>query len=166
MTETDAFAASLSAGPHALLGALVGGWAGLTRTWFRPGELADESETVGSFEAVLGGRFLVHEYRGAMMGEALEGRATLGFDMSQDRFVCAWVDSFHTGTGLMLSDGKRGVTDTISVLGTYDAGDGSGWGWRTTFAQPTADELVVAHCNLPPGVEEYLAVETRYRRVE
>ncbi|MDH4104142.1 MAG: DUF1579 domain-containing protein [Thermoleophilia bacterium] len=163
---TDELASSLATGPHAVLGALVGDWAGLTRTWFRPGDLADESATAGTVRPVLAGRFVVHEYAGTLMDEAMEGVATLGFDIAENRFVCAWVDSVHTGTAVMLSVGEPGATDTISVLGAYDAGDGSQWGWRTTVVQPSHDELVVSHFNIPAGADEYLGVETRYRRVD
>jgi len=72
---TDAvLAASLAEGPHALLATLVGEWAGATRTWFTPGELGDESETTGTVRAVLGGRFVVHRYRGSLVGEEMEVR--------------------------------------------------------------------------------------------
>jgi len=161
----DPLAVSLARGPHALLGALVGDWAGTTRTWFRPGELADESSTSGTVRAILGGRFVVQEYRGSIDGEELEGQATIGFDVARNRFVCVWVDSFHTGTAVMLSEGAPGVTDEISVLGHYDAAEGPPWGWRTSLGQSSPDALVVEQFNVPPGGEEYLAVETRYRRV-
>jgi len=65
----------------------------------------------------------------------------------------------------MLSEGEPGVTDAISVLGGYRAGDGARWGWRTTFARPSVDELVISHYNVPPAGDEYLGVETRYERV-
>ena len=164
MTD-DALAASIATGPHRLLEGLVGSWAGTTRTWFMPGELADESETTGLVRAILGGRFVAHEYRGSLAGDEMEGHAVLGFDVAPARFVCAWVDSVHTGTAVMLSEGEAAVTDTISVLGSYDAGVGPKWGWRTIFAQPSADELLVSHFNVPSGGEEYLGVETRYHRV-
>jgi len=162
----DELAASLAAGPHSRLAGFVGDWAGTTQTWFMPGELGDESETTGSVRSILGGRFVVHEYRGSLAGEAMEGQATLGFHIAENRFVCAWVDSVQNGTAVLLSAGEPGAIDAISVLGSYDAGDGSRWGWRTAFAQPFADELVVSHFNIPPGVDEYLGVETRYRRVD
>ena len=164
MTD-DVLAASLAEGPHALLATLVGDWAGATRTWFTPGELGDESETTGTVRAVLGGRFVVHRYRGSLVGEEMEGQATLGFDVARIRFVCAWVDSVHNGTAIMLSEGEPGATDAISVLGGYRAGDGARWGWRTTFARPSVDELVISHYNVPPAGDEYLGVETRYERV-
>jgi len=163
---TDELSASLAAGPHALLAPLIGDWTGTTQTWFTPGELAEESETTGSVRSILGGLFVVHEYRGSLAGDFLEGQATLGFHIAANRFVCAWVDSVHNGTAVMLSEGEPGATDAISVLGSYDGGDGPQWGWRTTFAQPSGDELVISHFNIPPGGDEYLGVETRYRRVD
>ena len=162
---TDELSDSLASGPHALLAGLIGDWAGMTQTWFIPGELGDESETTGTVRAILDGRFVVHEYRGSLAGETMEGQATLGFHVAPSRFVCAWVDSAHNGTAVMLSEGEPGATDVISVLGSYDAEEGPPWGWRTTFARPSPDELVNSHFNIPPGGEEYLGVETRYGRV-
>jgi len=165
MTD-DALAASLAAGPHALLASLIGDWTGTTQTWFMPSEPKDESAITGTVRSILDGRFVVHEYRGSLAGEAMEGQATLGFHIAANRFVCAWVDSVHNGTAVMLSEGEPDVTDAISVLGSYGDDDGPPWGWRTTFAQPSADELVISHFNIPPGSDEYLGVETRYRRVD
>ena len=65
----------------------------------------------------------------------------------------------------MLSQGEPGVTGKISVLGSYDVADGPPWGWRTMYAQPSPDELVISHFNIPPEGNEYLGVETRYTRV-
>jgi hypothetical protein len=163
---TDELSASLASGPHGLVAGLIGDWAGTTQTWFMPGELADTSETTGTVRSIMDGRFVVHEYRGSLAGEAMEGQATLGFHIAENRFVCAWVDSAHNGTADTLSDGRPGETEAISVLGSYDGGEGLPWGWRTTFAQPSPDELVISHFNIPPGGDEYLGVETRYRRVD
>ena len=48
--------------------------------------------------------------------------------------MCAWVDSVHNGTAIMVSEGELGATDAISVLGSYGGGDGPPWG-RTTFGR-------------------------------
>jgi hypothetical protein len=39
----DKLAASFAAGLHARLAGRIGDWAGMTQTWFMPGELGDES---------------------------------------------------------------------------------------------------------------------------
>lgn len=135
---TDELASSLATGPHAVLGALVGDWAGLTRTWFRPGDLADESATAGTVRPVLAGRFVVHEYAGTLMDEAMDGVATLGFDIAENRFVCAWVDSVHTGTAVMLSAGEPGrPTRSRSSAHTTPATDRSGGGGRPSYSRLT-----------------------------
>jgi len=45
---------------------------------------------------------------------------------------------------------------------------GSWAGTTRTWFRPSelGDELAILHFNIPPGVDEYLGVETRYRRVD
>ena len=157
-------ATSLASGPHALLGSFVGSWTGTTRTWLEPGELVDESKTEGTVRAVLDGRFVVHEYVGTLMGSPMKGQAILGFELDRDRFVCAWVDSAHMTTAVMLLVGGTGVRDEVSILGSYDVPGDVPWGWRMTFDASSTRELVVSHYNLPPEAPAYLGVETRYVR--
>jgi hypothetical protein len=113
---------SLSSGVHKSLSALTGAWKGLTKTWFEPDVLADESETQGTFRPVLGGRFLIYEYKGSMQGKPLEGMAIYGYDIPNNTLQCAWIDSFHMGTGIMLSNGPA-TEQRISVLGSYGGPD-------------------------------------------
>ena len=49
------------------------------------------------------------------------------------------------------------------VQGSYD-GDGQTWGWRTTWAMPDVDHLVVTAWNLSPQGQEDKATETVYER--
>ena len=83
----DELAVSRVDGPHALLPRLVGSWEGTARTWFRPGELGDESRVCGTIRTVLGGRFALHEYHAAMGQLIVEHEGTL------ERF---------TGDGMMI----------------------------------------------------------------
>lgn len=48
------------------LRALIGKWEGISRTWFEPGKLADESRITGEFVDVLEGRFVRHTYEGTI----------------------------------------------------------------------------------------------------
>src|SRR3990172_11607108 len=149
-------------GAHDLLGGLAGEWEGTARTWFEPGKLADESPIAGTIRSVLGGRFVVHEYRGSLIGEPLEGIAILGYDLHRGRWQTAWIDTCHTGTQLMLAEGGG---DEPSVVGGYpDPSGGSDWGWRTEVELADADTLVITHFNVTPAGEEAKAVEIEYRR--
>lgn len=156
--------------PHALLAALEGDWAGTTRTWFTPDELADESEWRGSIRLALDGKYAVHEYKGEIQGRELAGMAVFGYDKTRRRFEASWIDSFHSNTAILFSTGgewrEGDSSGAFSVLTSYPDGQGGpDWGWRTEVRIVNEDAIVISHFNILPTGEEALAVETRYFRV-
>jgi hypothetical protein len=150
-------------GGHALLTSLTGEWEGTAKTWFEPDVLTDESPWRGRIRPVLGGRFVLHEYEGEMGGERFEGVAIHGYELDSGRFTTAWIDSFHTGTAIMSSEGAR-TPNGFSVLGSYRVPDSPPWGWRTEFEVTDADHIVITMYNVSPAGEESKGVETRYTR--
>ncbi|MFZ4618928.1 MAG: DUF1579 domain-containing protein [Bacteroidota bacterium] len=159
------FESSLNKGPHHLLAQFAGTWRGVTRTFFEPGILADESPWEGTIRPVLNGMFMIHEYSGSITGTPLIGTAILGYNIASGQFECSWVDSFHTGTSMMISKGPSSE-NTFSVLGSYPAPDGSPpWGWRTVFELSGQDTVIIRMNNITPTGEESLAVETIYSRI-
>ncbi|RKH63765.1 DUF1579 domain-containing protein [Corallococcus aberystwythensis] len=156
---------SQSAGPHHLLSRLVGAWEGVARTWFQPDKLEDESPISGTFRSVLDGRFVVHEYTSAMGGKPLSGVATLGYHLDKQQFTMSWVDTFHVGTDIMPLLGEPGVSDRISVTGSYFTGEQSPrWGWRVDIEVKGPDALVITHFNIEPGAAPQKAIEIQYKR--
>jgi hypothetical protein len=154
-------------GRHGVLGRLVGNWRGITRTWFEPGKLADESEARGRIRAVLDGRFVVHEYEGSLRGKPLMGMAILGYHVDVGRFTMAWVDSFHMGTATMHAEGEPRGDSAFHLLGHYDVPESAPWGWRTEFTLSHEDaRLVITAFNISPGGREDKTVETIYERVD
>jgi hypothetical protein len=160
-------------GPHQHLARMAGEWEGSYRLWFEPDMLAAESAQRGTLRAVLGGRFLLHEYTWDFDGRSHAGIALYGYHIDERRWECAWVDSFHTGSSIMfsVSPGEADV-DTVaerfSVLGSYGDGQtppGPRWGWRTAIEQPDGDSLVIVMTNIAPDGGEGRAVEVRYARV-
>lgn len=162
----DSLERSRKNGPHALLPKLVGKWEGVAKTWFEPGKLADTSPIKGRIRLTLGDLCLLHEYRGKLMGSRMHGLAMLAYSLQEQQWQAAWMDTVHNGTRIMCSRGD-GAADPKrpDVRGSYPAGEGPDWGWRTEIDLRNKNRLVIRHYNIPPGGEEYLGVEFDYRRV-
>ena len=162
---SDKLEQSKKDGPHALLASMVGDWEGVAKTWFEPGKIGDESPVKGTTRLVAQGNFLLHEYGGTLMGGAMQGCAIIGHYLGGKRWQVAWVNNFHNGTRIMVSEGKEGESpDKPNVLGSYPAPEGPDWGWRTTPEMRGKDNLVVTHYNMTPDGDESPAVEFDYKR--
>jgi hypothetical protein len=150
---------------HPQLAALVGKWQGMTKTWFEPEKLADESPWMAEFKLVLRGRFLLYTYQGSMQSTPLEGMALLGFNPQRKRFEMAWVDTFHMSSAIMFSHGGNPEMP-FNVLGSFPAGPyGPDWGWRSEIVLRDRGELVFTHYIITPEGLEGKGVETVYQKV-
>ena len=157
---------SKESGAHHQLNLLAGTWAGVARTWFTPEKVEDESPVAGTMKPILGGMYLLHEYKGSFAGKPLEGVAMYGYNLALQKFEMVWVDSFHTGTAFLFSEGERGA-DGMNVKGKYayvTPEIEQYWGWRTTIEMTGPDEVIITAYNISPEGEEQKATETIYKR--
>jgi hypothetical protein len=155
-------------GVHHELARLEGDWEGTSKVWFGPDNLADESPVQGNMRLILGGRFIMHGYRGSFKGDALEGLAIFGYHLGLGIFQATWIDSFHNGTAMMFSEGERN-SQSMKMLGHYHYVTPEleqKWGWRTEINIVSDNNIIITAYNITPEGEETLATETNYVRVK
>ena len=153
-------------GVHNQLSKLAGDWEGTTKVWFEPDKIADESPVKGKMRMILDGRFILLEYSGSFGGKTLEGMMIIGYHLALEQYQAAWIDSYHNGTAIMFSEGKRN-DPAFSVLGSYayvTPEMEQHWGWRTEIKSVNEDELIITAFNISPEGEEAKATETLYRK--
>ncbi len=147
---------------HLAFAGLCGHYSGEVKTWLDPAADPDVSRGELHVSGLFGGRWLRLEMAGVVAGTQHAGEMLLGFHVDAAQYELCWVDSFHTGSNMMLSVGGRREDGVIGVTGSYEAG-GERWGWRTEIA--AGDGLVVRAFNVTPGGEESPAIEARWTRV-
>lgn len=165
---SEKFQNSKDKGIHFQLGKLEGEWEGTAKVWFEPGDPVDESPVRGNMRLILDGRFIMHGYKGSFGGKPLEGLAIYGCNLETGKIQASWIDSFHTGSAMIFSEGKKG-DDKLAMLGSYayvTPETEQHWGWRTEIEILNDDDLKITAYNISPGGEEARATETWYTRVK
>lgn len=140
---------------HALLQAFAGRWQGSSKL-ILPDVPVESQPMALEAQTILGGRWLRATYCSVAMGKPHAGEMLLSFHKDAGVFEFAWVDSFHTGTSILWSEGKPAEGQLIDVLGSYTAG-GETWGWRTKLSLK-AGTLTLEAFNVLPSGEEMLGL--------
>ncbi len=103
---------------HETLHKSVGNWNCVIKMMM-PGMPPSESKGKATIKSVLGGKFVLQEFEGDMMGMPMTGMGLTGFDNNRKVFVGTWADSFGTSiahmTGGQSPDGK-----IQTMFGTID----------------------------------------------
>ena len=102
--EAEAVYKAMSPGPHhELFNDLVGSWNAEITWWEAPGTEPVESQGLAEYKVILGGRYLMQQFAGEMMGMPFEGVGLSGYDATTDQHTFVWCDNM--GTQMMYSTG-------------------------------------------------------------
>jgi hypothetical protein len=105
---------------HELLKKDVGTWdATVENLMPPPGAPASTSKGVET-NKLIGGLWLVTDFKSQMMGQPFEGHGTTGYDTNKKKYVGTWVDSMSTG--LMVGESTYDPA-TKTVTGYMDGTD-------------------------------------------
>jgi hypothetical protein len=108
----------------------------------------------------------MYEYEGKVGEHPMVGITIIGYDLANQRFQSAWVDTFHMGTGILFSQSPKGGPGDVTpaVTGAWSQDGGPDWGWRTEYDLQAPDRLVITAYIITPEGQEGKATETVYTR--
>ena len=91
---------------HKHLEYFIGKWKTKTKMWMGgPGSEAMESYGTSDVKWVLGGRWVMDEHKGSMMGQPYEGIGLTGYDNYRNMYVGSWFSNM--GTNMLTMTGMR-----------------------------------------------------------
>ena len=143
--------------------ALLGRWTGAVQTWLDPEAPPTVNEMTGELTRALDGKSVLHNYQSKVGDKRADGLMILGEDIATNRGCCVWIDTFHTGSNVMLFAAESQAADRVSLTGSYAAGEET-WGWRLVVQVIGADELRFEHTNIGPDGTEWPAIRVDYKR--
>jgi len=88
---------------HQHLAKMVGDWTFTNTFWMAPGAPPQQSTGTMHAQALMGGRYVEHQWSGNMMGAPFEGRGTEAYDNVSKQWETTWIDNM--GTGIMNGTG-------------------------------------------------------------
>jgi hypothetical protein len=107
---------------HEILKADVGSWDATVES-FMPG-VAQPTVSKGTETSVMvGGMWLVTDFKSEMMGQPFQGHGVSGWDSNKKKYVGTWVDTMSTGLGLTESTYDAG---TKTMTGTFEGPEPDG----------------------------------------
>jgi hypothetical protein len=89
---------------HKLLAKDVGTWDASVKFWMGgPDSAPSESKGVET-NTMLGGFWLISEFKGEFGGQPFEGRGQMGYDTNKNKYVVSWVDTMSSQIMLLEGD--------------------------------------------------------------
>lgn len=155
----------MTPGPaHQALARHAGDWAWELTSWPAPGAPAQKSSGTMSARTIMGGRYLVEDWKGTAMEMPFEGQAVTGYDNAKQKYFSTWVDNF--GTGVMTSWGTRDDANrTMTMNGTFtDPMSGKDQTTRTVSREVDDNHFTFEMYGPGPDGKEFKTMEIQAER--
>ena len=108
---------------HAKLGKTVGNWIAKTSFIMDPAAPPTEGEGTMSVKWVLGGRYIMSEFKMDFMGQPYEGIGFNGYDIAHEQYVSSWMDTMSTKITHMTGGEEAGDALVLHGTSTTPRGD-------------------------------------------
>jgi uncharacterized protein DUF1579 len=159
-----------SPGPeHAALNPLAGSWKTTIKMWGDPAGPPTTEPTISQGTCdrnwVMGGRYLVGNYKGVFNKMPFEGMEVLGYDNMKKQYVSSWVDNM--GTGIMLSTGSAmdPATKSFTLTGSSPGPTGENISMREVTNIVDGNTYTMTMYSAMGGQEQKM-MEITYTRVK
>jgi len=140
----------------------AGNWNIRTKVVMSPETESISMDATSNSKMILGGRFLLEEFHGSMMGEPFEGLLIVGFDNLKNRYFSMWMDTW--GTGLSRADGVQDSDGSIQMSGAMtDVLTPNGRPYRHVMRAEGSGFVSELYDTLPDGTE-WMVMEMTYTR--
>ncbi|MEW6071395.1 MAG: DUF1579 domain-containing protein [Planctomycetota bacterium] len=147
---------------HAEIAKTAGTWDVENKMTMQPGAEPVSFSGTSTNRMVLGGRYLVEEYKSELMGMPFEGILILGYDNLADEYVSIWFDNMSTwpsiARGKKQTDGKVVQTGEMKDVLTPGGRPYRHVSWEE------GDELRGTMYDTLPDGTEFVMMEMTYRR--
>lgn len=147
---------------HAILASDAGTWDATVEFWMAPNTPPSISKGVNEGR-LLGGFWLLDDFKSEFMGQPFEGRGTTGYDAGKKKYVGTWVDSMSPG----LNTSESTWDATTKMMSGYNEGpgpDGKLMKTRGVTHWQDADTKTFSMYAPTPDGKEFLTMRITYKR--
>ena len=156
-------AAATPGAEHKRMAAMAGDWVVDSSMWMAPGAPPMTSKGTSTCQMVLGGRYLIENYKSEFMGEAFEGMLIQGYDNLQKRNFNIWIDNLSTWPTIAMGQtNDKGVSEMGGVM--YDLSTPAGRPFRQVIDASRVDATKFEMFDSTPDGSEFRMMQMDYKR--
>ncbi len=148
---------------HKELAQAAGSWDVDTVMWMAPGGEPQRSKATAESKMVLGGRYLLEEFKCEMMGMPFEGMLLLGYDKLAGEYVSIWMDNMSCWPSIARGN-KNEKGENVLVGKMHDVLTPQGRPYKHVSLSRGPDEAFVRMYDTMPDGTEWVVMEMTYKR--